>query len=85
MKFGITSIRQAVHPKAFQVSTCRYRETAVRPSDFSIENLVIVWYDGSWPTIVMSVPCSVVRIGRSGRTGCSISLAIQALVACGMA
>ena len=51
----------------------------------SIENFVIAWNDGSCPTIVMSVPCSVVRIGTSAPPARSISRAIHALVACGIA
>jgi hypothetical protein len=47
--------------------------------------LVIAWKDGSCPTIVMSVPWSVVRILMSGRESASISFAIHALVACGIA
>ena len=78
-------MRHPVQPNALSVSSCRNRDTAVRPSDFSMENLVMAWNDGSWPTIVMSVPCSVVSTLMSGRWSASISLAIQALVACGMA
>ena len=47
MKFGTTSMRHAVHPNVVSVSCCRKRETAVRPSDFSIENFVIGRNDGS--------------------------------------
>jgi len=58
---------------------------AVMRSDFSIENFVIGWNDGSWPTIVMSVPCSVVITFTSAPVSRSISRAIHALVACGIA
>ena len=34
-------MRHAVQPNVVSVSVCRYRETAVSPSDFSIENFVI--------------------------------------------
>ena len=67
MKFGITSMRHPVQPNAACVSARRYRDTAVSPSDFSIENLVMAWNDGSCPTMVMSVPCSVVSTLMSGR------------------
>jgi len=67
MKFGITSMRHAVHPNVVSVSLWRYRDTAVKPSDFSIENFVIGRNDGSCPTIVMSVPCSVVTTRMSDR------------------
>ena len=60
MKLGMTSMRQPVHPNADSVSVRRNCETAVSPSDFSIENFVIGWKEGSCPTIVMSVPWSVV-------------------------
>ncbi len=45
----------------------------------------MAWNDGSCPTIVMSVPWSVVSTLMSGRDFTSISRAIHALVACGMA
>ena len=85
MKFGITSMRQLMQPNAARVSVRRNCETAVSPSDFSIENLVIAWNDGSCPTMVMSVPWSVVSTLMSGRELRSISRAIHALVACGIA
>ena len=53
-------------------------------SERSIENFVMEKYDGSWPTSVMSVPCSVVTMA----TACfpaMISRASQAQVAWGMA
>ena len=85
MKLWITRTSQPVHPKAFCVSSRRKYDTAERRSDFSIENWVIVWKDGSCPTMVMSVPCSVVTTFTSEPPLRSISRAIQALVACGMA
>src|SRR5438132_1636461 len=47
---------------------------------FSIENFVMVKYEGSCPTSVMSVPCSVVTSLRS-RSALSICLASQAVAA----
>ncbi len=85
MKLWITSTVQPVQPKAVTVSRCRCSDTAVIRSDFSIENLVIGRYDGSCPTMVMSVPCSVVTTATSSPLSRSISRAIQALVACGIA
>ena len=42
MKLGMTSMRHAGAAERRRASPCcRYRETAVRPSDFSIENFVI--------------------------------------------
>ena len=54
-------------------------------SDRSIENRVMAKKLASWPTSVMSVPCSVVMIGRRNPSACSISRASHAVVACGMA
>ena len=54
-------------------------------SERSIENFVIEWYEWSCPTIVMSVPWSVVTTGSFLPCSRSISFAIQALVACGIA
>ena len=42
------------------VESRRLFDTAVTPSDCSIENATICEYDGSLPISVMSVPCSVV-------------------------
>ena len=42
------------------MSPRRLSETAVTPSDRSIEKATVSEYDGSLPTSVMSVPCSVV-------------------------
>ena len=44
------------------VSARRLFDTAVTPSDCSIENAITRAYDGSLPTSVMSVPCKVVSI-----------------------
>ena len=38
----------------------RLSETAVTPSDWSMQKPIVSAYDGSLPTSVMSVPCSVV-------------------------
>ena len=45
----------------------------------------MVWNERSCPTMVMSVPCSVVTTRTSRPSRRSISRAIHALVACGMA
>ena len=42
------------------MSARRLSDTAVTPSDCSIENATVSEYEGSLPTSVMSVPCSVV-------------------------
>ena len=84
MKLGMTSTTQSVQPNARYVSSRRYDETAVTASDCSIETLVIVKYDGSCPTSVMSVPCSVVTTFRS-RWCRIICFASHAAVACGIA
>ena len=47
-------------PSCRIVASARLFETAVTPSDCSIEKATISEYDGSLPTSVMSVPCSVV-------------------------
>jgi hypothetical protein len=83
-KFGMTSIAQLEQPKARYVSSRRYFDTAVTASDFSIENRVIVKYEGSCPTNVMSVPCSVVTMGRC-RVSAINCCAIQPEIACGIA
>jgi hypothetical protein len=85
MKFGMTSTLHPEQPNVAIVSRRRYSDTAVVAVERSIENLVMAWYDGSWPTIVMSVPWSVVTTGTSSPPARSISRAIQALVACGIA
>ena len=84
MKFGMTSMRSSGTAKSRTVSAFRYSETAVSPWERRMEKRVISWKDGCSPTSVMSVPCSVVTIGRS-RCPASISRATHADVACGMA
>ena len=42
------------------VSAFRLSDTAVTPSDCSMQNATASEYDGSLPSSVMSVPCSVV-------------------------
>ena len=69
-------------PKLRSVRVFRKSLTAVTRSLRRIEKRVISKYDGSWPTRVMSVPCSVVTMGISRP---SISRARNAQVACGMA
>jgi hypothetical protein len=49
-------------PSVLMVSAFRLCDTAVTPCDCSIENATTSWYDGSLPTSVMSVPCSVVIV-----------------------
>ena len=67
-KFGMT-LMSRVTPSSLRVEAARLRDTAVTASDRSIENATISEKDGSLPTSVMSVPCSVVttRGGRPGR------------------
>ena len=67
------------------LAPAEYSDTAVRPLERSIENFVIVRNDGSCPISVMSVPWSVVMICTELPESSSISRAIQALVACGIA
>jgi hypothetical protein len=71
-------------PNRRSVSSRRYSETAVMPWEWLMENRVSSRKVRSCPTRVMSVPCSVVITGRS-KASFSISRAIQAEVACGMA
>ncbi len=66
---------------ASSVSSFRNCDTAVIPSDRSTENFVMDQNAGSCPTSVMSVPCSVVAIGRSLPSCRSISFAVHAAVA----
>ena len=54
-------------PSAAIVSAFRLRETAVTPCERSMEKATTRAYDGSLPTSVMSVPCSVVTV-RGGMT-----------------
>ena len=75
-----------VTPTAEMVSARRLCETAVTPSDCSMENATTRRYDGSLPISVMSVPCSVVTVRgvRPGETS-SMCRARYAAVACGTA
>ncbi len=82
MKFGMTTI--SFFGWKTSIVTCfRCSDTAVTASDFSIPNRVIGRYERSCPTIVTSVPWSVVT--RPRRTGASISRARCAEIACGSA
>ena len=58
-KFGITWIGFVISNSS-TVIFFRNSETAVTPSERSIPNFVISKNVRSWPTSVMSVPCSVV-------------------------
>ena len=58
-KFGITRMSRAM-PSSRWVSAFRLSDTAVTPSDCSMQNATVSEYDGSLPSSVMSVPCSVV-------------------------
>ena len=75
--------------KTSMVRFFRYSEIDVTPSLWSMEKRVIGRYDGSEPTSVMSVPCSVVTYGRRRplrvRSHASICRASMALTECGMA
>jgi len=84
MKFGMTTTSHPAQPNALYVSSRKKADTAVTASDCSIENLVSVKYEGSCPTSVMSVPCSVVTILRS-RSSFIICFASHAVAACGIA
>jgi hypothetical protein len=70
-------------PKTRCVSSPRNRDTAVTASLCARPNRVTSTYDRSLPTIVMSVPWSVVTIA-DGVSG-DISRARNALIACGIA
>ena len=61
----------------------RNSETAVTPSDCSMPKRVISKNERSWPTSVMSVPCSVVI--SFGARGPSICCARKPEMACGIA
>jgi hypothetical protein len=52
------------------VSRARLSDTAVTPCDCSIENATTDEYDGSLPTSVMSVPCSVVTFAGWSEPRC---------------
>ncbi len=87
-KFGIT-LMGCVISNTSSVRRARYCEIEVTPSLCSMENRVIGKYDGSAPTNVMSVPCSVVTYGslRLVRwlSQASICRASIALTECGIA
>ncbi len=82
----MTSMSRVTHSSR-RVLSLRLCDTAVTPSDRSIENATISEYDGSLPTSVMSVPCSVVTTRGAppcppdARTCCDS----RAAVACGIA
>ncbi len=61
-------------PSARVVSAARLAETAVTACDCSIENPTTAEYDGSLPTSVMSVPCSVVIMRGTFTPGMFISI-----------
>ena len=60
-KFGTTSISRLT-PNSLMVTSRRYCDTAVTASERSMPHRVIGRYERSCPTIVMSVPWSVVTI-----------------------
>ena len=62
-------------PSSRRVAARRLSDTAVTPSDFSIEYATISENDGSLPTSVMSVPCSVVTT-----RGTSVAAGLQHLL-----
>ncbi len=79
MSLGVASSRS--------VSAFKLSETAVTPSDCSIEKAIVSEYDRSLPSSVMSVPCSVVMTDGT-RVECveaRIWRARYAAVACGTA
>ena len=65
------------------VMRCRKSDTAVTASERSIPKRVISKKERSWPTIVMSVPCSVVTM--RGAPLPSICCARKPAIACGIA
>ena len=62
-KFGITRMSRVIAELA-EVSAFRLSDTAVTPSDCSMQNATVSEYDRSLPSSVMSVPCSVVMTAR---------------------
>ncbi len=74
-------------PSSDTVDARRLADTAVTASDRSIENATISEYDGSLPTRVMSVPCSVVITrGAARRSVAAMTCcAMNAAAACGTA
>ena len=57
-----------------QVSAFRLFDTAVTPSDCSMQNATVSEYDRSLPSSVMSVPCSVVM--TAGTRPCRVAARI---------
>jgi len=84
MKLGITKMGQRISKKR-SVSSRSQSLTAVTASEWRRMNWVTRAMDGSLPTTVMSVPCSVVMNGSRMPSSASISRADQALMPCGMA
>ena len=82
----MTSISRVTHSSVC-VAAARLCDTAVTPSDRSIEYATISEYDGSLPTSVMSVPCRVVTTRPAGLCPPDSSTCFDssAAVACGMA
>ena len=85
-KLGMTRMSQLT-PSSRRVSVLRLSDTAVTPSDCSMQNATVSEYDGSLPSRVMSVPCSVVMTlgGTRSSEDARICRARYAAVACGMA
>ena len=82
----MTSIARVI-PSVSNVKSRRLAETAVTPSDCWIENATICEYEESFPTSVMSVPCSVVTtFGALPPSVCASTCRERnAAVACGTA
>ena len=72
-------------PSSAYVEARRLFDTAVTASDCSIEKATMREYDGSLPTSVMSVPCSVVTTFGPSPSALRICLDRNAAVACGTA
>jgi hypothetical protein len=85
-KLGMTAMSRFTF-NSVRVAWRRLSDTAVAPSACSIENATISEYDGSLPTTVMSVPCSVVttRGAVAPLVASSTCRASSAAVACGIA
>ena len=60
------TLMSAVTASSRQVSALRLSDTAVTPSDCSMQNATVSEYDRSLPSSVMSVPCSVVMTDGTG-------------------
>ena len=61
-------------PSSAQVSVLRLCDTAVTPSDWSMQKATVSVYEGSLPTSVMSVPCRVVITEGTRSVGCAIMI-----------